>query len=77
MLGMLCGIKFYFLYYYQMKVVTVIIGSALGGVSGFMLGIAIGQQIYTGPHKYGIITTALGGGIAGTVVGGYVGARKK
>ena len=37
-----------------MKIATVIIGSAIGCLGGLMLGGVIGQQIYTGAHKYGI-----------------------
>jgi len=56
-----------------MKYINIIGIGFLGGFSGTIAGAVLGSEIYTGPHKYGIIVVAGSGLIIGSLIGGWIG----
>lgn len=55
-----------------MKVGQVVLTS-FGSVSGALLGVQIGATTFRGPHKYGVVTYGILGGVLGAGTGFLLG----
>jgi len=66
-----------------MKIVDIVSKSAsifalcfVGAGGGFLAGIYLGREAYiNSPHKYGVVTYAMGGALTGLIGGGIAGLR--